>query len=188
MRKSALVLLLLAIAAPASATISEALSLEQLVRTADHVVLATALRSQSQFDEQGRIVTDVELRVEDTMKGPMSSGHIVVVRRFGGYVGDLGMLVEGEPSFLPGSRYLVFARGMGDDEHILRAVGMSQGVMPVIAEGGVPTVQPGGHGLSLVQRARGGSLIAAPAALLRPERFELVRARITSIVSGQVAP
>jgi hypothetical protein len=188
MRLRTLGVLSLLAAAPASATVSEALSLDQLVGGADDVVVAVATSSQSQFDAQGRIVTDVEMQVEDSMKGSSAAGHILVVRRLGGYVGDLGMLVEGEPQFEVGGRYLVFLRRMTDGR-TLRPVGMSQGVMSVVADAGPPMVHPGGQGLALVQRVRGGQLAPAPAALLRPERLDLVRSQIASIVAaGRVAP
>ena len=188
MRLRTLGVLSLLAAAPASATMSEALSLDQLVGGADHIVVAVATSSRSQFDSQGRIVTDVEMQVEDSMKGSSAAGHILVVRRLGGYVGDLGMLVEGEPQFEVGGRYLVFLRAMTNGQ-TLRPVGMSQGVMSVVADAGAPMVHPGGQGLSLVQRVRGGQLAPAPAALLRPERLDVVRSQIASIVaSGRVAP
>lgn len=179
----ATVLVLFAGAAPASATLSEALSLEELVLESTHVVAVTALRETSRRDERQRIVSDVELRVDEVMKGPARVGQTLTVLRLGGAIGDLGMHVEGEARFRPGARYLVFLRSLRDGR-TLRPVGMSQGVMPLEAHAQGLMVLPGGGGLALVQRA-GGALVPAPPALLHPEPLDAVRGRIGHVVAGE---
>lgn len=175
------------VAAPASATISRALSLDELTRSARHVVLVTCVEGTSRRDGARRIVTDYTLRVDEVVRGPASSGDTLVMRSLGGVLGDLGMRVEGEPRLEPGARYLVFLRVLSDGR-TLRPVGMSQGVMPVREEAGQLVVSPGGAELALVQRVRGGQLAPAPAALIHPEPFDAVRARIESSPSGALAP
>src|SRR5688572_9727328 len=56
-------------ASPGSATLVEALDLQTLVHEAEQVVLARVIGQQSRWDERGRIVTDVTLQVEETIKG-----------------------------------------------------------------------------------------------------------------------
>lgn len=178
------------LASPASATISQALSLGELVDQADHVVLATCVDARASRDGRRRIVTDFTLRVQESMKGGASAGETLTMRRLGGAIGDLGMRIEGEPHLEVGERYLVFLRTLSDGR-TLRPVGMSQGVMRVQDEGGELTVQPGGDGMALVQRARGGQLVPAPAALLHPEPYVLVRDRVERMAEtedGAVAP
>jgi len=167
-------------AAPAEATLSEALSLRELVAQSDVIVLATCVDQRALRDSRERIVTDYSLRVEETMSGSAPAGGTLTMRRLGGELGDLGMRIEGEPRLMPGERYVIFLRRVGA---ILRPVGMSQGVLPVEDRGGALTVHPGGAGLGLVQRARGGQLVPAPAALLHPEPWERIRERVTDLVN-----
>jgi len=170
---------LLVVCAPsaASATIIEAMSLDELVRGADAVALVTCVDERALRDQRNRIVTDYELRLDEVMKGSAAPGSHLTMRRLGGIIGDLGMRVEGEPSMQPGQRYVVFLRRLPGGGP-LRPVGMSQGVMPVEETRGVLTVQPGAAGLSLVQRGAGGGLHPAPAALLHAESFERLRERV----------
>jgi hypothetical protein len=179
-----------ALALPARATISEALSLRDLVREAQHVVLATAVDARVQRDARGRIVTDYTVRVEDVMKGDARGGGTLVMRALGGAIGDIGMHIEGEPELVLGERYVLFLHVLGD-ARTLRPVGMSQGVMPVEQQGSEEMVHPGGAGLALTQRAR-GQLVPAPAALLHPEPYAQLRDRVGQVVaterSGTVAP
>jgi len=165
-------------ASDASATLSEALSLADLVRDADHVVVVTCVDEHALRDGRGRIVTDYRVTVEDVMGGSAAPGDSLTVRRLGGELGDLGMTIAGEPRLEVGQRYLLFLR---DASSVLRPVGMSQGVLPVREREGVPWAHPGGAGLSLVQRGPGGQLVPAPAALLRPEPLEALRERIEAV-------
>ncbi len=166
---------------PASATISEALSLRELVQQADHVVLATTVGARARRDTYGRIVTDYTVEVQDVLKGPARLGEPLVMTSLGGAIGDLGMRVEGEPHLRVGSRYVLFLRRAGGT---LRPVGMSQGALAV-REGDEPLVLPGGGGLSLVQRGQGGQLMPAPAALIHPEPYPRLRERVGEVVDGE---
>ena len=183
---------LAALASPAHATISEALSLDALVREADHVALVTCVDARASRDGRRRIVTDFTLRVEEAMKGGTPAGATLTMRSLGGAIGDLGMRVEGEPHPEVGGRYLVFLRRLRDGR-TLRPVGMSQGVMPVQERNGELIVQPGGGGMALMQRGGGGQLVPAPPALIHPEPFPTVRDRVEESVArqggrGAVAP
>lgn len=175
----------------AAASLSLALSLEELTRSADLIVLVRAGEGQASRDARGRIVTDVPVEVLDVVSGDATVGARLTLRRLGGAIGDLGMRVEGEPNFEAGARYLVFARRT-EASAPLRPVGMSQGVMRVRPGDGGDWVEPGGDGLGLVQRARGGRLLPAPPALLHPERLDRVRARVQQTIEagppGAVAP
>ncbi len=177
------VLLALLGAAPASATISEALSLDELVGRADHVVLATATDARALRDSRDRIVTDYTLRVDEAMKGDAAIGSALILRSLGGAIGDLGMRIEGEPRLEVGRQYVVFMARTSSGS--LRPVGMSQGVLPVREVAGQATVMPGGEGLSLVQRVRGGQLAPAPAALLHPQPYLELRARVDRVIEGE---
>jgi hypothetical protein len=118
------------------------------------------------------------------MKGPSSVGSQLVMTQLGGVLGDLGMHIEGEPHLDPGQRYVLFLYP-ASDHRTLRPVGMSQGVMPLREQNGDTIVYPGGAGLSLVQRVAGGQLMPAPPALVHPEPWDQVRARIMEVVASR---
>ena len=164
----AIVALLLSTGGGAEASIGRALDLAELVRRADRIALVTALDRQSSWDARGRIVTDTRLRVDRSLKGGPAEAPIVV-RCFGGEIGEIGMRVEGEPSFEPGARALVFLRAQGAGP--MRPVGLSQGVLPVRELGGREMVLPGGAGL-LLQRREGGELRSAPSALTQARALD----------------
>lgn len=180
------VLTVLMAAAPASATISQALSLRELVQHADHVVLATAVEERVLRDGRDRIVTDFTVRVEDVMKGDARIGARFEMRRLGGVIGDLGMRIEGEPHLEIGKRYVLFLTRTTDGH--LRPVGMSQGVLPVEQRGRDTIVIPGGGGMSLVQRVQGGQLVPAPAALMHETPYSTLRGRVMDVQGGAVQP
>lgn len=175
-----LVLLALAslIAVPAHATLSEALSLSDLVQQSELVLLVTCTGERALRDDRDRIVTDYELRVDEVARGAAAPGQRVVMRRLGGELGDLGMRVEGEPRLAPGERYVVFLYSVGA---ILRPVGMSQGVLPVSEDAGALVVHPGGAGLALVTRHPDGRLVPAPAALQSETPWERLRERLDAV-------
>ncbi len=156
-------------AAPAGATVTLALDLRELVTRADHVVVGRVVSQRARWDHRRRIVTDVTVEVQESMKGA-GDGETIVVRRLGGAIGELGMRVEGEPDFADGERAVLFARRLSSG--VLRPVGMSQGVLPIRVDAGRELVLPGGAGLSLVERLPDSRLVAAPAALRQPRPLE----------------
>jgi hypothetical protein len=172
--------LLIALAAlPVAGSVTEALSLRELVAQADRVAVVRAVHEEARW-QRGRIVTDVTLRVETPMMGARE-GEEIVVRRLGGAIGDVGMRVEGEPAFTIGERSVVFARNV---RGVLRPVGMSQGVLPIALEAGRPMVLPGGAGLSLVQRTPSARFVPAPAALAHPRPLDDVLDEIRAAVEA----
>jgi hypothetical protein len=62
---------------------------------------------------------------------------------------------------------------------------MSQGAMPVRADGGQSMVHPGGEGLSLVRRGSGGNLRAAPGALLERRPLSEMEDRIQGLMATE---
>jgi len=175
-------------AAPASASVTIALDLRQLVRRSHVIFLGTVVRQDTHWDDRRRIVTDVTFSIEDAVKGSSRRGEEIVVRRLGGAIGDLGMRIEGEPSWNDGERSVVFAyRPTG--RPMLRPVGMSQGVLPVRIQAGRELVFPGGAGLALMQRVDTGQLLPAPPALIHTRPLADVLTDIRQVVEEtRVAP
>lgn len=176
--------LLLAFAGPSSASIQQALEIEEMTDLADEVVVVEALDAQPRWDAFGRIVTDVRLRVSEGMKGSLGVEDEAMATFLGGAIDGVGMRVEGSPSLAPGDRALFFARDRDSMVGaVLRPVGMSQGVLPVRRAGGLDMVHPGGRGLMLVQRSSRG-LLPAPGALPEARPLDELRRRIRARVEA----
>ncbi|MGF1465035.1 MAG: hypothetical protein ACFCGT_02775 [Sandaracinaceae bacterium] len=173
-------------ASPASATISEAYTFDELVAEASQIAVAVAGDRRGRRDAAGRIVTEVDLRIEETWKGSAAPGAIVPVVRLGGVIGDIGMRVEGEPALVEGRRYVVFLTRL--DDGTLRPLGMSQGVLPVRDGSTGRVVLPGGAGLRLVRWDDQGRLVSASPAIDAPTPLADVRARVARALAGPEAP
>lgn len=113
------------------------------------------MQQRSLFDEQGRIVTDVQLQVESIEKGSLAPGASMTLRRLGGEVDGLGMRVEGEPAFDDGERILLF--GTANKHAVVRPIGMSQGTLRVYDDKGEPWVKAANSGLTLVRKHADGT-------------------------------
>ena len=165
MRKLACLAFVLAFgsASIAGATMMVALDMEGLVQRSDAIAVVRVVDQQARWGDEGRILTDVLLEVEEHVAGDVPVGESFILVRMGGSIGDLGMRIEGEPAFENGERYLVFARRW---EGWYRPVGMSQGVMRVQGT----RVMPGGGGLSLVRP--NGTPAVGP--MWRPRALEAV--------------
>ncbi|HYJ08536.1 MAG TPA: hypothetical protein VEX18_05995, partial [Polyangiaceae bacterium] len=79
-------------AGSAAASVVEALSLPELVKRSEHVVVATP------GERMGRrsgnlIVTDVELRIDEALKGGTKRGETLVATLLGGVTEGLGLKV-----------------------------------------------------------------------------------------------
>jgi len=155
-------------------------TLQQLVSEADLVMVARTVSTFSHYDEHGRIVTDVELWVEQTEKGDAQAGQTLVLRRLGGVVDGIGMQVVGEPVFVEGERQLLFAR-LPFDTDIWQTVAMSQGRMRLIDVGGETWVEPGGEGLTMFEHGVDGRLKRAGFA--SPRRFADLLGEVRALVA-----
>ncbi len=173
------------LAAPsARASVVLALDLAQLVQRSDHVVLATAGAQTSRWSDDGRhLVTDVSLRVEDSLKGPSHAGDVLVVTRLGGRLHDLALQVPGEANFGPGQRALVFLHSVqgGSELHV---VGMAQGVLPVRGAGPDAMAMPGAGSVELVEREESGALGPGRAALVQPRPLAALVTEIRRLVTN----
>jgi len=144
-------------AAPVHATMSLAVSLQALVAEADQIVIARTLSMPCLRDARGRIVTDVELRVERAEKGQARPDDLLVVRRLGGELDGIGMRAEGSPLFRPDEDQLLFLLGHLDDPW-LTTLELSQGQMRIFERDTERWIAGGGDGLALMRRGSGGSL------------------------------
>ncbi len=124
----AVLLVTLAFAAPADASVSIALSIDDVARSASTVMRATPV-AQSSAWEGKRIVTTTRLRVDRALAGA-NVGSDVTVQTLGGVVGGIGQRVEGEPVFSPSVPSIVFLQ-RGAIEGRFVVAGRAQGQLVV---------------------------------------------------------
>lgn len=113
LRRIALSLLLLALAAPALRAGTFVVPPDgAMFRAAHAVAVVEVLSYQPRIDDDGEIVTDIRLRVTESLKGNVA-GELTVTE-MGGIVGSRARAVSGAPDYFPGERALVFlAREQG---------------------------------------------------------------------------
>jgi hypothetical protein len=176
------------LSATAVASVVKALSLEDMTRKADMIVVGVGAEAQSRRNDDGRlIVTDVSVDVQQVLKGATKAGDDVIVTLLGGSLDGLGLSVPGEASIPIGKPALLFLYRTGKEGRDLRVVGMAQGVMPMQGEPGALLIIPGGAGSELVERGSDGKLSPAPGALLRPEPAANVLERVRKLVVATTA-
>ncbi len=164
-----------------------AMDFPTLVHDADHIVVGTVESQASRWDDRGRIVTDVTLRVEETMKGDRGTGETLVLTHPGGSIGNVGAHIEGEARFYVGERALVFGANTNGARPLVRPVGMSQGVFEIRsleANPGIDMVMPSGVGLALMQQVTNGRLLPAPPALVEPRALPQLRTELRAIIEA----
>lgn len=116
------------LAPPVHATLTPQLTLEDLTRAADAIVVATATHTENVWME-GELVTRVTLSVEQTLQGYTSHaihllvlGGIDVSRRI-----PVASVVPGQPRILHGERSLLFLRRLDQSSSEFGLVGDAQG-------------------------------------------------------------
>jgi hypothetical protein len=139
---------------PAQASVSIAVTLDDLLRASRAAAVVTPLEKRSAW-ESGRIFTYTRVRVDRLVAGELPSA--VWVRTMGGTVDQVGQLVEGEPSLALGQASLVFLRTTGG----VAATGSGFFVVTARAQGEFPIVR-GHDGELRVGRSAGGGLVDGP--------------------------
>jgi hypothetical protein len=115
----------------AAASVSIAVSFDQLVKDADSVAVITAGEGQSAW-EDGRIVTYTKVHVDQGVAGELVAGNDTYVRTLGGVVGKIGQLVDGEPVLIKDKPSLLFLRKFKAGAFEVSARG--QGQYPVVVD------------------------------------------------------
>ena len=119
----------------ARASLSRAVSLEELSRTSTAAAIVLPLQQRSEW-QGSRIVTLTRVRVERVVAGKTATSEIEI-RTFGGHVGKIGQSVSGEANLVVGQRSLLFLRELGPHSALVSA--RAQGMFR-IEEGGAPRV------------------------------------------------
>jgi len=116
-----------------SATIVLALSLEELIRQADLIVLGRCEENISAWDsERKRIFTYITVVPQRCLKGS-ECPPLIKIRQLGGMVDNLAMTIAGSPSFSPNEKVVLFLRRSNSTYY--QVLGMSQGKFSVIQRG-----------------------------------------------------
>ncbi|MBI2375170.1 MAG: hypothetical protein HYV07_14335 [Deltaproteobacteria bacterium] len=128
-RHPLIALAILSSVSPASATVLEALSLDELAARADSVVIGV-IGSKSSVRSLGQLFTETEIIVEQTLLG--EERRSLVLTQLGGE--DRGQVIElvGDAKLLSGSRMLLFTYRHTDGNRYL--VGMGQGAFLIQGE------------------------------------------------------
>jgi hypothetical protein len=147
---------LLAVGAPARASLVLALDLPQLTARAERVVVAEVLSVSARWDSEHRsIYSTVELAVAERWKGD-AGAHLTVVQ-LGGEVDGVTMRVHGLPAFTAGERAVLFLQGPAVAAQL---VGLGQGKRIVRFDGRRWMAEPGDR--SAAVRLEGGRVLPAP--------------------------
>lgn len=106
-----LTLALFFLAQPASATLARAVSFDEKVASADSIVLARCLRTESKLDPSGKwIVTYSTFAVEKSFKAGGQPGEMTLVTP-GGRINGLHQRTVGVPEFEQGDAKVLFVKG-----------------------------------------------------------------------------
>jgi hypothetical protein len=108
-------------------------SLEQLVRDADLIVVGAVESVESQMIN-GKIFSFATISVSSKIKGELEGGQDKIIVKFpGGKVGDIGMKVGNSPNYKKDEEVVVFLKNLQGESHYLTA-GSSQGKF-IISDG-----------------------------------------------------
>lgn len=154
------------LSSPAEATIAVQLDRAQLVEMSDIVVRATVLGATSQWNEDhSQILTLTRLGVAQYLKG--SGPGDLVLRQFGGQVGDLVSRVAGDAHLEPGQDVvLCLRRGAG----VVYLTAMAQSAWYVTPVQGADAVASRDlSGLTLTRFQNGRMQIIEPTSSAAPE-------------------
>ena len=151
---AALVLALLG-ASVATATTVQKLSLQDLARKSDAIVVGEVEQTVSRWDDQGKeIYTYVTVRVTDQVKGRKNQKgqkgpETLTLRQLGGQVDKIASVVPGMPEFRKGEEVVLFL-SQKDAAGYPWVVGLQQGKYSVVTdENGLKQVRNDVDGLNL---------------------------------------
>lgn len=91
----------------ANATTVQKLSIKDLAKKSDAVVLARVEDQTARYDANKEIYTYITLRVLDPVKGSRKD-DVLTIRQIGGVVDNIASIVPGMPSFKKGEEVVVF--------------------------------------------------------------------------------
>lgn len=160
--------LLLAMAAvPVGASTFLKMTQQELIRDSAAVVQGHVIKVSSFWDATGRaVVSEAVIRVESKIFGEAPS--VVVVRTFGGKVGNFMVEAHGFPKFQPNDHLLLFLEP--EQDGATRVAGYQQGQFRVVQDkSGAMLAVPAFEGATLLTR---DGRAAAPAKAIRLDELK----------------
>jgi len=138
----------------AGASLARGLTLAELLRASAHAVVATPLDAHSEWAVLGgqrRIVTDIRVRIEDTLALSAPAQTELLVRVLGGIIGTLGERVDGQATLVAGKPSTLFLTPVSP---VLSYVtGAAQGHYPLLPDAsGVLRLRPSPHLPTLLRK------------------------------------
>jgi hypothetical protein len=130
--KRGLTLTLLAAAlavAPAAATTVMYVPIERSIELSEMVVVGHVLRLETDYNQDGEIVTKVHLLVQEALKGSLRRGEVFVFDAWGGSLDGTTVETVGEASYRLGEKVLVQLESIDGEYHTL---GLSFGKWNVV--------------------------------------------------------
>lgn len=187
MKRAVILLTILAASLTASlvaATTVVKLDFDGLVAASDAIVVGR-IDAVDAVVQDGRVYTHVDVRVEETLKGPPQTRLRIV--HVGGRTERLATVVHGMPDFAVAERALLFLEQPRGVDHFV-VTGLAQGKFSLVeGEDGATKLQPSGAKLRLVPPPRAQSAPASlpagpliPATL--PATLDEARTRIADLV------
>lgn len=120
------------VASPGSAMTYRPISDENLVAGSALIVVGQVERVASARLANGRVVTQAEVRVDESLKGQVPGGRILVTEP-GGQVGGVTVSIPGVPRFTTGERTLLFLRERADGTLGTTALSLAKYTIPADA-------------------------------------------------------
>ena len=151
------------------------LDLPALVAAADLVVRGTVSSASCRMADDGRIVTDSVVHIDETLNGNPDD-DAVVVSTLGGEVGNRGQHVSGSPVLRAGDEVVLFLQRSVPATSRTSVVGLAQGAFHVVRSQARPF---------LVRRLDGMVLTGTDAVPI-PEDLDVLRESIRTLVRAGV--
>ena len=145
----------------ATASTVQQLSLEELTKASDVVAVVDVVSVVASV-ENGKVFTDIELRVIESMKGSQADAKLHI-KHVGGRTKTLATYVPGMPAFRVGHKALVFLENVTSHGHHV-VTGMSQGKFDVVVgpDGSTQYIVPATNLPHLVRRSPDGKSPLTP--------------------------
>jgi hypothetical protein len=159
-------------------------SLQELVQTSEHIVVATPRVGDSAWEDVGgsrRIVTYTRLTVDEILDGRNPADSELMVRTLGGQVGPLGQVVHGEAELRRDEVCVLFLKDRRDGT--FRVTGLAQGHYPLLFDGTGTRRLSTSPNLAEVLGKHDDSKAAV--SLLRGQSLEKARALIAGVHGGK---
>jgi hypothetical protein len=116
----------------AAATTVQKMSLRDLAKKSDAIVLARVEDETARYDANKEIYTYITVRVLDPVKGPKKD-ELITIRQLGGTVDKIASIVPGMPTFKKGEEVVLFLTGK-DGAGYPWVMGLQQGKYSVTAD------------------------------------------------------